>query len=101
MYFRNHQSEQGTGAKKSVISIPTNLIVLIIWTGFLLRIFVAVWNGFWGPSLGAGVDAIGFHRDAVLVSNGLNFHVVVVNLYSYWLGVIYLGLRKLKRIISQ
>lgn len=40
------------------MKIVTNREVLI---GFVLRIVVAFWNGFWGPSFGAEGDAASFH----------------------------------------
>ena len=39
-----------------------------ILIGFLLRLLVAIWNGFFGPSLGADGDALLFHEIAVEVS---------------------------------
>jgi hypothetical protein len=37
----------------------------VIAFGFFLRLLVAIWNGFWGPSLGASGDSIGGHLTAV------------------------------------
>ena len=39
-----------------------------ILIGFFLRFLVAIWNGFFGPSIGADSDAILFHEIAVEVS---------------------------------
>jgi hypothetical protein len=38
---------------------------LFILFGFLLRLVVAIWNGFFGPSFGAELDAATFHLKAV------------------------------------
>ena len=40
-------------------------IFLIITLGFLFRLFVSFWNGYFGPSLGAELDALSFHSEAV------------------------------------
>lgn len=37
----------------------------IVFLGFALRLFVAIWNGFFGPSFGADLDALSFHMEAV------------------------------------
>lgn len=33
--------------------------------GFALRLLIAIWNGFFGPSFGADLDALSFHLEAV------------------------------------
>jgi hypothetical protein len=61
-----------------------------MWVGFLLRLLVAVWNTFYGPSLGAEGDASGFHVIAAEYSRSFNadrFHVGL--LYAYALGLVY------------
>lgn len=61
-----------------------------IWTGFLLRISNAIVNGFFGPSFGAGQDAIWFHMQAIEYSKNLVFNEYITGLiYPYILGVIY------------
>ena len=40
----------------------------IIVFGFLSRVLVAIWNGFYGPAIGADADAVRFHQDASLVA---------------------------------
>lgn len=40
-------------------------VLTAIWFGLLLRLFVAIWNGFFGPSFGADLDALSFHLQAV------------------------------------
>ena len=37
----------------------------IIFLGLTFRLFVAIWNGFFGPSFGADLDALSFHLAAV------------------------------------
>ncbi|MDC1123362.1 hypothetical protein OAT11_08445, partial [Nitrospinaceae bacterium] len=37
----------------------------VIAFGFLLRLLMAIWNGFWGPSPGASLDSMGMHLMAV------------------------------------
>ena len=65
-------------------------INLIIIVGFFLRIIISIWNGFFGPSFGADVDAIGFHLNAVAYSDNLEINEFVIgHFYSYVLGVIY------------
>ncbi len=66
------------------------MLRLALWTGFLLRFFVAIWNGFFGPSFGAGKDALGFHLTAVEYSNNLVLdHFEIGHIYTYFLGVFY------------
>jgi hypothetical protein len=61
-----------------------------IWIGVALRLGVAFWNGFYGPSFGAGGDAVGFHDIGVNFAETLSanpFHLGA--LYGYALGVVY------------
>jgi hypothetical protein len=61
-----------------------------MWVGFLLRLLVAGWNTFYGPSLGAEGDASGFHQVAAEYSQSFNtdrFHHGL--LYAYALGAVY------------
>jgi ubiquinone/menaquinone biosynthesis C-methylase UbiE len=63
----------------------------IMLLGLLFRSLVAVWNGFFGPSYGAGADAINtYHEVAVnyvqhLIVSGFKTHLT----YSYLLGAFY------------
>lgn len=41
-----------------------------IAVGLILRIGVAIWNGVYGPSFGAGADAATFHRFATVIAEG-------------------------------
>jgi hypothetical protein len=63
----------------------------LLWFGFLLRVVIAFWNGFYGPSFGADGDAPGFHEIAAeYAAAGLQTDRYVFGLlYSYALGVIY------------
>ena len=62
-----------------------------ILIGFFLRLIIAVWNGFFGPSIGADGDALLFHDIAVEVSRlgvfDTKFNIGWI--YSYFLGIIY------------
>lgn len=58
--------------------------------GLAAHIAIAIWNGFFGPSLGAEGDALNFHREAIYYANNLgNFEYVTGWVYSYFLGVLY------------
>ncbi|MDP2318093.1 MAG: hypothetical protein Q8O42_01980 [Acidobacteriota bacterium] len=65
----------------------------LLWLGFLLRLAIATWNGFWGPSFGAEADAANYHQMAVahslgvteLTPNRIQLHLI----YSYFLGSFY------------
>lgn len=48
-------------------------IAYALFFGFTLRLLVAIWNGFYGPSFGADGDATFFHLDAVAVSTNPTF----------------------------
>lgn len=63
----------------------------IIVFGCLLHIIIAVWNGFFGPSFGADLDAQGMHRNAVRVAENLVFDELRVGTepYTNFLGMIY------------
>ena len=63
-----------------------------ILIGFFLRFLVAIWNGFFGPSIGADGDALLFHAIALEVSQ-LGLFDAKYNIgwmYSIFLGSIYL-----------
>lgn len=62
-----------------------------ILIGFFLRFLVAIWNGFFGPSIGADSDAVLFHEIALEVSR-LGMFDTKYNIgwvYSIFLGTIY------------
>jgi hypothetical protein len=62
----------------------------IVLAGFLLRLGVAFWNSFFGPSPGADGDAIGLHEMAVTLSQQSSIgHVHSGYLYSVFLAQIY------------
>ena len=73
--------------RSMVISLST-----AIWIGLVLRIIIAIWNSFFGPSPGADMDALTFHFEAV--ANSLDFswyNIQFTNgkLYTHLLGAIY------------
>ncbi len=62
----------------------------IILLGFIARIIVSFWNGFFGPSFGAELDAATFHREATYYSNNLTLESFQIGwIYSYVLGAAY------------
>jgi hypothetical protein len=64
-----------------------NFVVAI---GFLLRLFVAIWNGFFGPSPGARGDSMGIHLMAADFPKGLEWHYFTgVKNYTYLLSKVY------------
>lgn len=64
---------------------------VIIFIGFTLRLTMAIWNGFFGPSPGAELDAIGLHNFASEVANTGNFDEFAIGFVPYTnsLGIIY------------
>lgn len=69
--------------------MPSVQISVVI--GFLLRFFVAIWNGFYGPSPGADFDAQGLNGFASDVAVSGNFEEFSVGYtpYTNSLGLIY------------
>ncbi len=67
------------------------MLNFFLWFGFILRLSVAIWNGFFGPSFGADADAIGFHYNAVEFSNTIDIFGSLQGhqYYSFFLGFIY------------
>lgn len=62
----------------------------LIFFGFFLRIMIAAWNGFFGPSFGADMDAFTFHMEAVEYSRNLHLDEFSIGwIYSYVLGIVY------------
>jgi len=67
-----------------------NTVRTAIWIGFSLRLFVAIWNGFFGPSFGAEGDALSFHLLAVEFGQNPTFDEFIIGwFYSYVLGLVY------------
>lgn len=67
-----------------------NTIRTAISIGFVLRLFVAVWNGFFGPSFGAEADAEGFHHLASGYAQNPTLDKFNIGLiYTYVLGLVY------------
>ncbi|HJL92254.1 MAG TPA: hypothetical protein QGF04_00560 [Woeseiaceae bacterium] len=67
-----------------------NRVKQILWLGFFLRLALAFYNGFVGPTYGSSDDAFGFHFVAIDVSQ--NFVVDVFTLtyiYPFLLGLFY------------
>jgi len=65
-------------------------IQLIILTGFFVRLGIAFWNGFFGPSFGAESDAVTFHFVAVEYAKNPTFSEIQIGwIYSYILGLVY------------
>lgn len=64
-----------------------NRIILI---GFSIRLIIALWNGFWGPSFGADLDALTFHIVASDYAKDPTFTEIQIGwIYSYILGLVY------------
>lgn len=62
----------------------------VIWAGCLLRLLVAAWNAFIGPTPGAEGDALGLHEMAVTLSRQSGIPSVHFGyLYSVFLAQIY------------
>mgnify|MGYP006893290397 CR=1 FL=1 len=57
--------------------------VLVIYIGFLTRLMIAIWNGFFGPSPGADMDAQGLFGFAVEVSKNLQFETFMMGYIPY------------------
>jgi hypothetical protein len=65
-------------------------VLTAICVGLLIRLIVALWNGFWGPSFGAEVDAASFHYWATEFSRQKSpDDIKISSTYSYFLGLIY------------
>ena len=63
----------------------------ILFTGLLLRLIVALWNGFIGPTPGADLDALGLNGFASAVSTSRSFDDFTIGYVPYTniLGLIY------------
>ena len=62
----------------------------IIYLGFIIRLIIAVWNGFFGPSFGAEGDALNFHNVALdILKYNKDFIFSFGWIYSFFLSYIY------------
>jgi hypothetical protein len=67
-----------------------NQIFLVLFFGFFLRLIVAIWNGYFGPSLGAEYDAVAFHEAAIHSMGKTHFQEIKIGwVYSEFLSIIY------------
>ena len=65
-------------------------VILTLWLGFFLRLVIAFVNGFVGPTYGSSDDSLGFHLNAVELSQNIVFDVFVIGyIYTYILGFFY------------
>lgn len=61
-----------------------------VFLGFVLRLAVSFWSGYWGPSFGGDQDALGFHTEAVAYSrDAVLDEFTIGHIYTYALGVVY------------
>jgi hypothetical protein len=61
-----------------------------LFLGLAAHVAIAIWNGFFGPSLGAEGDAVNFHNEAIYYANNLgHFEYITGWIYSYFLGILY------------
>ena len=81
------QSPDLTITGRSPIVLKTYYFVIFI--GFALRICVAIWNGFYGPSLGAELDAASFFRIATEASKNYAPLEIGTVAYTNSLGFIF------------
>ncbi len=66
------------------------LTLLLVWSGFFLRLVIAFLNGFVGPTFGASADSLGFHLMAVEYSQTLAVDgFILTQIYTYFLTIIY------------
>ena len=65
-------------------------VKITLWLGFFLRLGIAFFNGFVGPTYGSSDDALGFHLLAADFSQNLVIDVfVITHIYAYILGIFY------------
>jgi hypothetical protein len=65
-------------------------VKLTLWLGFFLRLGIAFFNGFVGPTYGSSDDALGFHFMAANFSQNLAIDVFAIShIYVYILGIFY------------
>lgn len=85
--FKNKKPNKGLK-----ISPPSGILTAqkLMFLGFFLRVLVAIWNGFFGPSFGAEADASTFHRTAAEFSHNLVLDEFKIgHVYSFILGITY------------
>lgn len=64
---------------------------LCVFTGFILRFAVAIFNGYLGPSIGAEYDAQSFHLLASEIAHDLSFaNFEITWIYPQLLGIFYM-----------
>lgn len=88
---RRTQVHSGLPIRNTFVSpVHIGSIHTIILIGLCIRVFVAIWNGYFGPSFGAEADAATFHKVAVEFSQDLSFeHFDIRHIYPYYLGFLY------------
>jgi len=70
-----------------MLALGPRFFILI---GFLLRLGIAIWNGFYGPSIGAELDALSFHLEAAVYAGNPSFDGFQIGwIYSNFLGLFY------------
>lgn len=85
----------GTQVRDSVIAQNSLLSVINKWGallffGFALRLFVAIWSGFFAPSFGADLDALSFHLTAVEYAQNPTLDEFRIGwIYTNFLGLFY------------
>ena len=66
------------------------MIDTYILLGFFIRLLNSIWNGFFGPSIGAESDALGYYLKAVEYSSTLKLDGFVMgDMYAYVLGILF------------
>lgn len=66
------------------------MINTYILLGFFIRLLNSIWNGFFGPSIGAESDALGYYFKAVEYSSTLKLDGFVMgDIYAYALGILF------------
>jgi len=66
------------------------LLIVSVYIGLFLRILVAIWNAFFGPSYGADLDAMAFHLAALEFAQNPTFDEFIIGwIYSVVLGLCY------------
>lgn len=75
---------------RSVLNLMKTTGSRLLFFGFVLRLFVAIWNGFFGPSFGADLDALSFHLEAVEYAHNPTLDEFRLGwIYTNFLGLFY------------
>ena len=75
---------------KTRFDLKISRIHLTLFVGFGLHLSIAIWNGFFGPSFGADLDALSFHTIAVEYAEIPTLEIFRIGwIYSYFLGIFY------------